>query len=419
MVFVNKLDRERASFDATLAQLRDRLGAGIAPLELPIGEEAGFRGIADLLTDTAHIYDGGVASHRGDPRRAWRRSSTRCTTTWSRASSWPTTTCSSATSTATSPASTSSSTRCTTASPPPPCSPSSCGSATREIGIDRLADLSGRDRPVPPRPAGTDHGRQRRPRGAIDVAADPDRRSAGLRVQDHRRPLRRAGQSCSGSLSGTVRPDDHLVNSRTGADERLHGLFTVRGKEQEPASELVAGDIGAVSKLAGTATGDTLAPRGKPVVVPPIDQPEPTLAVAVVPRTQADEDKLGPAPAPPGRRGPRPAGRAHRRDPPDAAARHRRDPPADHAREAHPQVRGQRRDRAAARRLPRDDHRRGQGRRGSAQEADRRPRPVRRVRHRPRAPRPRGRLRVRQTRSSAAPSAAASSPPCRRGSRRR
>ena len=59
MVFVNKLDRERASFDRTLAQLRDRLGEGIAPLELPIGEEADFRGIADLLTDRAHIYEAG------------------------------------------------------------------------------------------------------------------------------------------------------------------------------------------------------------------------------------------------------------------------------------------------------------------------------------------------------------------------
>src|SRR5690606_9053167 len=59
MVFVNKLDRERADHDATLAQLRDRLGPGIAPLELPIGTEADFRGIADLLTDTAHVYEDG------------------------------------------------------------------------------------------------------------------------------------------------------------------------------------------------------------------------------------------------------------------------------------------------------------------------------------------------------------------------
>src|SRR5437660_8943897 len=60
MIFINKLDRERASFERTLDQLRDRSGAGVAPLELPIGEEGAFRGVADLLTDTAFVYDGGT-----------------------------------------------------------------------------------------------------------------------------------------------------------------------------------------------------------------------------------------------------------------------------------------------------------------------------------------------------------------------
>src|SRR5579862_4639268 len=59
LVFVNKLDRERASFDRTLADLRQKFGAGIAPLELPVGEESAFRGIADLLTDSAILYEGG------------------------------------------------------------------------------------------------------------------------------------------------------------------------------------------------------------------------------------------------------------------------------------------------------------------------------------------------------------------------
>ncbi len=60
MIFVNKLDRERASFQRTLDQLRSKFGAGIAPLELPIGEEAAFRGVADLLTDKAFVYEGGT-----------------------------------------------------------------------------------------------------------------------------------------------------------------------------------------------------------------------------------------------------------------------------------------------------------------------------------------------------------------------
>src|SRR3954447_24321301 len=56
MVFINKLHRERADFERTLEQLRDRFGAGVAPLELPIGQEAAFKGVADLLTDAAFIY---------------------------------------------------------------------------------------------------------------------------------------------------------------------------------------------------------------------------------------------------------------------------------------------------------------------------------------------------------------------------
>ena len=56
MIFVNKLDRERASFDRTLEDLRTTFGAGVAPLELPVGEEHAFRGVADILTDTAITY---------------------------------------------------------------------------------------------------------------------------------------------------------------------------------------------------------------------------------------------------------------------------------------------------------------------------------------------------------------------------
>ena len=59
LVFVNKLDRERADFERTLDQMRERFGSGIAPLELPIGAEASFNGIADLLTDTAITYGAG------------------------------------------------------------------------------------------------------------------------------------------------------------------------------------------------------------------------------------------------------------------------------------------------------------------------------------------------------------------------
>ena len=293
MVFVNKLDRERASFDTTLAQLRERLGSGIAPLELPIGEEAGFRGIADLLTDTAHIYEAGVPHTEAIPDEMEQLEhqvhdnlvegivvADDAMLERYLEGDVPTLdelehTLHDGIAAAT-------------------VFPVVVGSATREVGIDRLADLlveigpSPLDRPVP-----ITAGNGEQPE-EIDVTADASGDPLAFVFKTIADPY--VGQvTLFRVVSGTLRPDDHLVNTRTGDDERLHGLLTVRGKGQEPASELVAGDIGAVSKLAGTLTGDTLAPKGKPVRVAPIAQPEPTLAVAVVPRTQADEDRLAPA----------------------------------------------------------------------------------------------------------------------------
>ncbi len=93
-------------------------------------------------------------------------------------------------------------------------------------------------------------------------------------------------------LSGTIKPEMSLYNSRSSTDERLSKIGTVFSKETRLVDELPAGDIGAVAKLNKTATGDTLAPRNKPVKVPPIQQPAPVLAIAITAATQADEDKL-------------------------------------------------------------------------------------------------------------------------------
>ena len=222
MVFVNKLDHERASFDPALAQLRDRLGSGIAPLELPIGAGAGFRGIADLLTDTAHIYERGSRTPRRSPT-TWRRSSTRCTTTWSRASSWPTTPCSSATSTATCPASTSSAHpprrhrrrhRLPGSSARPPARSASTDSPTC---WSRL--------PVAARPPGADRGRQRRRACAHRRHRGRHRRPARLRVQDDRRSLCRAGQPLPGRVGhGAARrpPDQQPHGGRRAAPRPAH-----------------------------------------------------------------------------------------------------------------------------------------------------------------------------------------------------
>lgn len=286
MIFVNKLDRERSSFERTLDELRDRLGAGVAPLELPIGAEGSFRGIADLLTDTAHVYEGGVPHPEPIPDdMAALEHQVRdnlvegivvadddlleryldgvapgvdelehaLTLGIETASVFPVV----------------------------------CGSAVAEIGIDRLADLLVEIGPPPAdRPTTVQAGD-----AEMEVPVDPEAQPLAVVFKTIADPF--VGQvSLLKVLSGIVRNDDHLVNSRTGTDERLHGLFLVRGKDHEPVDALSAGDIGGVPKLTATRTGDTLAPKGQPVRVAPIELPTPVLAIAVVPKTQADDDKL-------------------------------------------------------------------------------------------------------------------------------
>jgi elongation factor G len=93
-------------------------------------------------------------------------------------------------------------------------------------------------------------------------------------------------------ISGTFMPDSTVLNSTKGKDERVGHLLTVRGKSQEPAERLVAGDIGAVAKLSETSTGDTLCAKDDPVVLRSPSMPDPLLPVAIAPKSRGDEEKL-------------------------------------------------------------------------------------------------------------------------------
>ena len=96
-------------------------------------------------------------------------------------------------------------------------------------------------------------------------------------------------------LSGTLKSQGGTFNSTKGEDERIGQLLYLHGKEQEPAAELRAGEIGAVAKLGVTETGDTLSSRELGLRLAPMEFPEPTLQVAIDPVSKGDLDKMGPA----------------------------------------------------------------------------------------------------------------------------
>jgi elongation factor G len=286
LVFVNKLDRDRSSFDRTLAELQEKFGAGIAPLELPIGEESAFCGIADLLTDTAIRYDSGTPStgpipeELADTEHEVREQLVEGIVVGDDSlmeryleGEMPT----------------SEELEETLASGVADglVFPVVCGSAVTGVGIDRLATLLSEIAPAPGRnPVSVKAGDTTR-----EVPCDP----AGP-------PLARVFKTISDPyvghisllkvISGTIRPDTVLTNPRSHTDEKLHVLEVLRGKEAEPVSEAQAGDIVAVPKLGDTATGDTLAPKGTPVVIPGPEAEPAVLSIAIRPRSKGDEDKL-------------------------------------------------------------------------------------------------------------------------------
>jgi elongation factor G len=97
-------------------------------------------------------------------------------------------------------------------------------------------------------------------------------------------------------LSGVVRTSDRLRNATTGADERIHGLFRLQGKEHIPVGELAAGDVGAASKLGGSPSGTLLWSRtsghARPFLPPPR---QPVYAATLVPASQSDDEHMSTA----------------------------------------------------------------------------------------------------------------------------
>ena len=287
MVFVTKEDKARADFHGVLGQLRATFGAGFVPLELPLGEEGSFRGVADMLTGRGLAYDADGRRHAeaipvelADEERRLRSELAEEIVSGDDEQLE----------------------RYLAGDLPSAADleralahevldglefPVLLGSATTGIGIDRLADFLCEIGPSPAdRPTTVLAGTQE-----ILVTADPAADPLAYVFRTVVDPF--VGQiSLFKVLSGTVANEDRLVNTTTQVDERLHGMFHLRGKDHLAAERVVAGDIAAVAKLAGSPTGSAIALRTTPVrVVGPAPRATP-YGLALKPLTQADDDKL-------------------------------------------------------------------------------------------------------------------------------
>jgi elongation factor G len=289
---INKCDRENADPLAALDSLRSAFGNKIAPLQLAIGSAEGFKGYVDLVHRKAWTWQGKeevegpipaeleaeVATRRDQLLEAAAEADDDVLTKYLEGEEI---------SDAELDACLHKGVRESILAPV------LVGSAAKGIGIRGLLDAfvrylpsAGEEPPVTANDAKS---------GAeVKVAPDPN---GPLLV----RVFKTAADPYVGRLtylrvlSGTLHSQGHVWNATRGEDERIGQLLVLHGKEQEPIGELKAGEIGAVAKLSVTETGDTLSSREKPLVLPSLEFPAPTLSLAIEPQSKADLDKMGAA----------------------------------------------------------------------------------------------------------------------------
>lgn len=291
---VTQEDRARADFRRVLAELQGELGDRIRPIELPLGEEHDFTGIADVLSERALAYDAAghhttaslpagaeaeeheahiaatedIVSHddaqleqylegREPPPRELERSLAHQVAS---GETVPVVVCSGLTGT----------------------------------GVDRVLDLV-----CVLAPSASEHDGRIviGAGGGTTVSVAPD---AGGEVLVH--VFRTVTDPFVGQvsmlkvLSGVLHPSDRLRNAATGTEERMSGLFRLRGAEHLQADSLRAGDVGAVAKLTGTPSGSLLWSRQNGVARPaPLPERAPVFAVSLEPASQSDDAKLSTA----------------------------------------------------------------------------------------------------------------------------
>ena len=279
MVLINKLDRDNTSFDTALKSLRDQFGLKVVPLQIPIGEQSSFRGVVDLVSQKGYTFEGGnkiqeiaipaelqenIGSYREQLIESAVESDDEIMEKFLEGEELSDEEILSVIKKGTRSGQ---------------LIPVLCGAGSKNIAVQTLLD------------AVVDY----LPGAADALPEDAKAFDDTLSMFVYKTAAAQVGTiSYFRVYSGTLKPDTHVYNVQTKADERIGQLITTRGKTQEPATEIPAGDFGAVTKLTNTHTGDTLAgSKDVTTALDPINFPEPCYTIAVYPRSQADLDKMG------------------------------------------------------------------------------------------------------------------------------
>ena len=292
IVVINRMDRERADFSRALDSLQRRLKGRLCPLQVPIGAEAGFRGVVDLVKMKAALVADGkpreaeIPGEVMDTAKEWREKLTEAVAETdddllakyleegSIAEGEMLGALRKAIASGT-------------------LVPVLAAAATRLIGIQPLMDLIVEEFPSPA-DVGAVEGTDLKTKAAGTRAVDPKAPFAALVFKTISDP--HVGKlSVFRVYSGTLRSDSQVFNATRGTRERVGHIGWLQGKTQKAMDALGPGEIGVVAKLKDTLTGDTLCDEASPIVLSGIAFPEPAISFAIQPKSRGDEDKISTA----------------------------------------------------------------------------------------------------------------------------
>ena len=289
--FINKLDRENSSYDRTLAQLKDKFGISVVPVQYPIGIEDEFKGVINVISKKARIHDPktGEIKEIDVPAELLEKIDD-CKRMIMEAV-----------------AETNEELLdkyfnegelsdeeiyhgliegCATGD----IAPVMCGSALKVIGMrcfleDVVECFPSPKYSIPQKALNVKDNEE------VFIGLDENKPFSALVFKTIADPF--VGKiSLFRVITGKLTNEITVVNSNKDKTEKLANIFFMRGKNQIPTKEVVAGDIAAVAKLQYTETGDTLCDINNKIIYDKMNFPKPNISMAVLPKSKGDEDKI-------------------------------------------------------------------------------------------------------------------------------
>jgi len=293
--FVNKMDRQGSNFLNVCKQVKEMLGSHALPLQIPIGNEADFKGVVDLINFKGIVWnedDQGMTFKEVDiPSEILEEAREYRSKLLEAVAEFDDNLLEKYFEDENSLTEREILDALREATISGKVVPMMCGSAFKNKGVQTMLDMV---MEILPSPLDVEAIEGTNPKSGEEEKRKPDANEpfAALAFKIATDPY--VGRLCfTRAYSGTLNSGTYVMNTRSGSKERISRIYQMHSNKQNQINSLQAGDIAALVGFKDIKTGDTLCAESAPIVLESMDFPDPVIGVAIEPKTQKDLDKLG------------------------------------------------------------------------------------------------------------------------------